>query len=127
MSPCGTLQFLSRILSIPFFLIFLIPYNSLAQDKVKNVVIFFSHGPNLPAFEKVLAGLNTTLGGSTLGHVNIITEYLDIGRSINDDHYPKFIIDIYNKKVKEFNIDLLITVGPGVNDAPDTLSLPEIA
>ncbi len=103
----------------------------MSQDKVKNVVIFFSYGPNLPAFEKILAGLNTTIKESTHVPVNIITEYLDLSRTMNDD-YSKFIIKLYDERLKTLKVDLLITAGPGVNDAllkygnPALNSLPMI-
>jgi signal transduction histidine kinase len=87
-----------------------------AQDKVKNIVVFFSFGSNVPAFENILNGLKEATRDSKNASINIMTEYLDLGRSENDD-YARFIITMYNNKLKEFNADLLITVGPGVNDA----------
>ena len=104
-----------RILSFSFFLLFLIPDRTNSQDKVKSVVIFFAYNSNLPSYEKILAGLKTSISGSDT-RVNLMVEYLDIGRSGNDD-YSKFIIDMYNNKLKEFSVDLLITVGPGMTNA----------
>lgn len=109
------LKFLPQIL-IVFFLIFFFPPKSKAQEKVKNVVIFFAYGSNLPAFENILTGLNSTIRVSSDETVNLIPEYLDISRSGNDE-YTRLIINIYNIKLKEFKVDLLITVGPGINDA----------
>lgn len=83
---------------------------------MKNVVVFFAYGSNLPAFEDILKGLNSTIRGNSDEPVNIIQEYFDLSRSVNDE-YAKFIITMYNNKLKEFNVDLLITVGPGVNAA----------
>lgn len=114
-----------------FVLLFLHPLQTSCQEKVKNVVIFFSYGPNLPAFEKILAGLNNTIRGTTHEPVNIMTEYLDLSRTMNDD-YSKFIIQLYDEKLKTLKVDLLITAGPGVNDAllkygnPALNSLPMI-
>jgi hypothetical protein len=110
------IKFLSGIQIIFFILIFLIPTKIYSQERIKNVVIFFSYGSNLPAFENILTGLKSTIGGKNNETVNIMTEYLDFTRLKNDD-YARIIIDMYNNKVRDFTIDLLITVGPGVNDA----------
>jgi signal transduction histidine kinase len=96
-------------------LVFLIPYKTYSQEKVRNVVILFSYSSTLPAYENILTGVKSTIRGNNDEPVNIITEYLDIGRSDNDD-YARLIINMYNNKLKEFNIDLLITVGPGINE-----------
>jgi len=111
------LTFLKGIRAILFMmLVLLAPGKSVSQDKVKNVAIFFSYGPNLPAFEKILTGLTSTIGGNTNEHVNLMIEYLDMNRAVNDD-YSKFIINLYNHKLDEITVDLLITVGPGINQA----------
>lgn len=109
-------KFITRILTVFFILFVLIPVEMNAKGKVKNVVVFFAYGSNLPAFENILTGLNSTIRGITDEPVNIIPEYLDMSRSPNDE-YTKFIIAMYNHKLKEFNIDLLITVGPEINTA----------
>lgn len=110
------LLFPIRVFTPLFLLIFHTSYKAFSQERVKNVVVLFSFGPNLPAFEKILTGLDNTIKGSTDEPVNIMTEYLDLSRSTNDD-YAKYIINMYNEKVNEFTIDLLISIGPGVNDA----------
>jgi len=94
---------------------FLIPLKTYSQEKVRNVVIIFSYSSTLPAYENILTGIKSTIRENIDEPVNIISEYLDIGRSDNDD-YARLIINMYNSKLKEFNIDLLITVGPGIND-----------
>lgn len=109
-------KFITRILIIFFLLFMFIPLRVNAKDKVKNVVVFFAYGSNLPAFENILTGLNSTIRGITDEPVNIIPEYLDMNRYDNDVH-TQFVIDIYNRKLKEFKVDLLITVGPGINAA----------
>lgn len=116
MHQLNKLKFISEIQIFVFFLLFFVPNNTYTQERIKNVVIFFSYGSNLPAFENILTGLKSTIGGSNDETVNIMTEYLDFTRLKNDD-YARIIIDMYNNKVKDFKIDLLITVGPGVNDA----------
>jgi signal transduction histidine kinase len=107
---------ITGILIVFFFLSFLSPLKTNAQGKVKNVVVFFSYGSNLPAFENILSGLKSTIRGGRDETINIIPEYLDISRSENEE-YTRFIISMYNNKLKEFKVDLLITVGPGINAA----------
>ncbi len=106
-----------RNLYLMLLLVLISPFASLAQERVKNVVIFFSYGPNLPAFEKILTGFNHSVRGTTNQPVNIMTEYFDMSRSVNDEYYPRFIINMYNNKVNTFPVDLLVTIGPGINDA----------
>ena len=48
-------------------------------------------------------------------HPNILVEYLDFGRS-QDESYIRHIVDLYNSKFPDRNPDLLITVGPGINN-----------
>jgi signal transduction histidine kinase len=104
-----------KTLTIVFLLIFLIPLKTYSQDKVKNVVVFFSYSSTLPAYQNILEGLKSTIGKSTDDPVNLIVEYLDIGRTDNEE-YASHLINMYNHKLKDFNVDLLITVGPGLND-----------
>lgn len=106
-----------KIFILAFILEVLLPFNTCAQNRVKNIVVFFSYGSNLPAFEKVLNGLNSAIRKNSNEPVNIITEYLDISRSAGDEYYPKFIISLYNDKLTKLTVDLLITVGPGANKA----------
>jgi signal transduction histidine kinase len=110
------LKFFYKILTISFFLIFLIPIKTNSQDKVRNVVVFCAYDTNLPAYGNILAGLKNTISGNRHEPVNLMVEYLDLGRSHSDD-YPRFIIDLYNNKLKQFSVDLLITIGPGLNNA----------
>jgi signal transduction histidine kinase len=109
-------RFTSRKLTFVLFLIFFVPLTNYSQDKIKNIVIFFSYGPNITAFENILAGLKKTIGRGKEESLNIMTEYLDLDRTENDD-YARDIINMYNKKLNEFKVDLLITIGPGLNDA----------
>ncbi len=124
-------QLHSLILAGLCMLLIHLPVLAFSKDTLKNVVIFFAYDPNLPAFEKILNGLSETIRGNSREPVNILTEYLDLNRAVNDT-YSSFIINMYNGKVEEITIDLLITVGPGINAAllkygnPKLLSLPMI-
>jgi signal transduction histidine kinase len=109
MFKCST-----RTLIFIVILLFFNPYRTYAEDKVKNVVILFSYSSTLPALQNILEGFKSTFYGSNDEPVNLILEYLDSGRSGNEE-YAKYIIDMYNKKAKEIKIDLFVTVGPGMN------------
>jgi len=87
---------------------------SYSQNKVKNVVIFFSLGSNLTSYQNLLEGFKSTFNQNTYEPGNIIVEFMDIGRLYSEDH-ARQIIEMYNKKSYETNLDLLITVGPGIN------------
>jgi signal transduction histidine kinase len=85
-----------------------------SQNKVKNVVIFFSLGSNITAYQYVLEGFKSTFNQNTDEPSNLIIEFMDIGRLNNEDH-ARQLIEMYNIKSYETNFDLLITVGPGIN------------
>jgi len=102
-----------RIITI-FLLIGLLSSEAFPVDKVRNVVVFFSLGPNVPAYKHILDGIKSTFSKNTDESRNLIIEYLDIDRT-EDEEYARKIIDIYNKKFRTQKIELLITVGPGLN------------
>jgi hypothetical protein len=54
------------------FIHFIVSHNGL--------VIFFSYGSNLPAFENIFTGLKSTIGGKDNETVIIMTEYLNFTR-----------------------------------------------
>jgi signal transduction histidine kinase len=88
---------------------------SYSQNRVKNVVVFFSLGSNLTSYQYLLDGFKSTLNQNTYQPGNLIVEFMDIGRSYNEDH-ARQIIEMYNTKSYNTNFDLLVTVGPGIND-----------
>ena len=93
--------------------LFIAPLKSYSENKTKTIVIFFSLHANLPAYQNLLEGFRTTLSEEYHQPINLLTEYLDIGR-LADDKYAKYIIEQYNEKFKDTKIDLLITVDPGI-------------
>jgi signal transduction histidine kinase len=104
----------SKILSAAFILFFITPRISYSDDRVKNVVVFFALSSNLPSYQNFLEGLKSTISmGRNDAPINLILEYLDLGRSV-DEVYAKHIIDLYNSKFMSSKIDLLITFGPGI-------------
>ncbi|MFZ0471228.1 MAG: sensor histidine kinase [Bacteroidales bacterium] len=103
-----------KILIVLLLLPSLIPRDAKASEKTKTIVIFFSLHAGLPAYQNFLEGFRTTFSEEPDENYNLLIEYLDIGR-LSDDKYAKYIVDLYNEKYKNVDIDLLITVSPGVN------------
>jgi signal transduction histidine kinase len=103
-----------KILIVLLLLPSLIQRDANASERTKTIVIFFSLHAGLPAYQNFLEGFRTTFSEEPDEHYNLLIEYLDIGR-FSDDKYGKYIVDLYNDKYKDVNIDLLITVTPGVN------------
>jgi signal transduction histidine kinase len=98
------------LLLLPCF----IPRYAIAGEKTKTIVIFFSLHSGLPAYQNFLEGFRTAFTEEPDVRYNILIEYLDIGR-LSDDKYAKYIVELYNEKYRDVDIDLLITVTPGVN------------
>ena len=103
-------KILLAILLLPSFF----PREVNASEKTKTIVIFFSLNAGLPAYQNFLEGFRTTFSEEPDENYNLLIEYLDIGR-LSDDKYAKYIVELYNEKYKDVDIDLLITVSPGVN------------
>jgi signal transduction histidine kinase len=86
----------------------------LAQEKkVHTCVMFFSYSASMGAYQNMLEGFNKSFIQPLSGPVSIVTEYLDIGRS-NNENYGRSIVEMYNKKYNDDGIDLIIAVGPGI-------------
>jgi signal transduction histidine kinase len=103
-----------KILLVTLLLQFHIPQEVHASEKTKTIVIFFSLHAGLPAYQNFLEGFRTAFSEEPDENYNLLIEYLDIGR-LSDDKYAKYIVELYNDKYKDVDIDLLITVSPGVN------------
>jgi signal transduction histidine kinase len=103
---------LMKKLLIICFTILLAQNLVLANDKVKNIVIFFGLNTSLPSYQNILEGFQNTLSSNYKDPFNLSVEYLDISRT-TDSFYAKGIVDLYNKKFEKNGIDLLIVVGPG--------------
>jgi signal transduction histidine kinase len=104
---------LGRSFTVLLFII-LLPIKVYPVEKVRNIVVFFSLSSNLPAYQNILDGIKNTISENNEESRNLIIEYLDIDRSANEE-YASHIIDIYNNKFKSIKIDLLITIGPRLN------------
>ena len=84
------------------------------QNKEKNIVIFFSFNSSIPAYQNILEGFRENIMDKQDFPINIFIEYFDLDRSQNES-YARHIVDLYNYKFTDRKIDLLITVGPGIN------------
>jgi len=99
---------------LAFFLsIFFPPVIAYPQNKVKNVVMLFSLNSSLPSYQNIVEGFKSTIRENPNEFTNLIIEYLDSGRS-DDEEYVRHIIDIYNNKYRDTKIDLLVIWGPGL-------------
>jgi signal transduction histidine kinase len=87
------------------------PHNSVGQEENKTIVVFFSMSANLPAYQNFLEGFRSAFFQESDGQYNLIVEYLDVGRS-QDDAYVRHIVGMYNEKLKNTKIDLIITFPP---------------
>ncbi|MEI6888472.1 MAG: hypothetical protein WCL03_04275 [Bacteroidota bacterium] len=96
-----------------FFLIFLFALSTEANavKKVKTIAVFFSMDANLPAYANLLEGIRSSLSEETAEPYNLLTEYLDIGRSKDEEH-ARHLVELYNEKFQNNKPDLLITFGP---------------
>jgi signal transduction histidine kinase len=103
----------SRIILLVIFLFLLnFPQKSFSAGKVKTVVVFFSLNEAVPAYQNILEGLHASLPVYFGEPYNLLIEYLDFGRT-RDNDYLKHIITLYNEKFTGNEFDLIITVGPG--------------
>ncbi len=96
-----------------FFLFFLFALSTEANavKKVKTIAVFFSMDANLPAYTNMLEGIRSSLSEGSAEPYNLLTEYLDIGRSKDEEH-ARHLVELYNEKFQNNKPDLLITVGP---------------
>jgi signal transduction histidine kinase len=65
------------------------------------------------AYQNMLDGFNESFIQPLSAPVSIVTEYLDIGRT-NNEEYGRSIVEMYNQKYNDDGIDLIIAVGPGI-------------
>jgi signal transduction histidine kinase len=84
---------------------------SLAQEKVRNIAIFFPMNPSMPSYQNFLEGFQSALPAGSDYPTNLIIEYLDITR-LRDETYVQHIVEMYNEKLKGNAVDLLITIPP---------------
>ena len=99
------------ILFILFFIGFQGPWESIAQNRVKTIVVFIPMNASMPSFQNFLEGFRSSLSENLKEPYNLQVEYLDLARSSNDI-YIKNIVSQYNEKEKDIKIDLLVTVAP---------------
>jgi signal transduction histidine kinase len=104
----------TRILKLVLLSFLFYSQSLFAQDKVKNIVVFFALNANLPAYENILEGFKNAYSESVAEPANMAVEYLEIG-SMGSEQRIENIINLYNKKYEESGIDLLILVGTGIS------------
>jgi signal transduction histidine kinase len=101
---------LKFLLSV-FLIFFLSPKETYAEDKVKTVVMFFPLNASMPSFQNILDGFKSSFHGKYNEPYNLVIEYLDMNRSL-DQAYIKHLVELYNEKTAKTQIDLIILVPP---------------
>jgi len=92
-----------------FILLFLIPAESFPGNKVRTIVVFFPLNANLPAYQNLLEGYRSAFPQDYDEPYDLLIEYLDLGR-LPDEDYARHMVGLYNERLKNTRIDLLITI-----------------
>jgi len=100
-----------KILFVVFLSLILAPLKSNSKEKVKTIVIFFSMNETTPAYQSILQGFNGVISEYVDQPCNVMVEYLDVERILDND-YIGTIVKMYNEKISSSDLDLIITVGP---------------
>ncbi len=90
--------------------------DAIGQESYRNILIFFGDNETRPAYGRIVEGIRSSFPKGSSTTINIIQEYLDLER-FSDRVHVKQVVDMYNTKVRESTIDLIITVAPGAYDA----------
>jgi len=98
------------ILFVLFFIVFPVPRETIAQNRIKTIIVFIPMNASMPSFQNLMEGFLNSLGEDHKLY-NLQVEYLDIVR-ISSEDYIKTIVSQYNQKNKDIKIDLVITIGP---------------
>jgi len=110
------------ILLAGFLLLIYIPTYAYTENRVKNIVIFFSLDATLPGYQSFMEGFRSSIYEQTDEPYNLLIEYLDVGRFPDNDHAIK-VVNLYNERFKQTKIDLVITVAPGTYELLKKLGL----
>ena len=94
-----------------FLMLLLLPGVSYSAKQVKTVVVFLPFNANMPSLQNFMDGFRSAISEDSDTPYNLLVEYLDIARS-KDEAYVQHLVELYNEKVKGFQIDLLITAAP---------------
>lgn len=86
--------------------------DAIGQESYRNILIFFGDNETRPAYGRIVEGIRSSFPKGSSTTINIIQEYLDLER-FSDRVHVKQVVDMYNTKVRESTIDLIITVAPG--------------
>jgi signal transduction histidine kinase len=114
-----------QILVLIFLSLFCATQHSFSQNKLRTIVVFFSMNANTGAYMMFMDGFRSALMKEVDLKYNMTVEYLDIGRMQNDD-YARNIVNIYNEKLTDTPIDLIVVVGPSGLKALHTYGLKAI-
>ena len=113
--PAANLFYHIKFVTLLFGLI-LAWSDAIGQESYKNILIFFGDNETRPAYGRIVEGIRSSFPKGSSTTINIIQEYLDLER-FSDRVHVRQVVDMYNTKVRESAIDLIITVSPGAYDA----------
>jgi len=113
--PAANLFYHIKFVTLLFGLI-LAWSDAIGQESYKNILIFFGDNETRPAYGRIVEGIRSSFPKGSTTTINIIQEYLDLER-FSDRVHVRQVVDMYNTKVRESAIDLIITVSPGAYDA----------
>jgi signal transduction histidine kinase len=97
----------------------------------KNILLFFSLVPTTPAYRIILEGISEKLTEEFGDSYTLHLEYLET-ELYPEGAYPREKFDLYNRKYKNINLDLMICVGINIvstvkeNADDHLLNLPAI-
>jgi signal transduction histidine kinase len=99
------------ILVTLLLLLFIIPSASYSNKPIRTIVAFFPLNANLPAYQNFLEGYKSVLSEESDEPYNLLIEYLDLAR-FPDEDYMRRLISLYNEKLRDIKIDLLVIIPP---------------
>jgi signal transduction histidine kinase len=100
-----------RIYYLIYLLLLSTSLFSSPDKRIKTIAIFFPLNASMPSFQNLLEGFKSVISEDMDEPYNLMIEYLDIGRTM-DEEYVRHIVELYNEKFKTHPIDVLITIPP---------------
>jgi PAS domain S-box-containing protein len=89
--------------------------DSWASTPPKRILILYSFGYGLPAYEKVNSAFLSVMKNAGVSTDDLFFEYLDLIRN-RDEQHRRRLVDLFRNKYAGRRIDLIITVhGPALN------------
>jgi PAS domain S-box-containing protein len=89
--------------------------NSSASEPKRRILILYSFGYGLPAYEKINPAFLSAIKNAGISTDELFFEYLDLLRNQDKDH-RRYLLDLFRHKYVGHKIDLIVTVhGPALH------------